>query len=268
MADVAVPVISVVTTTYQTPAAVLARTWASLRAQTHTHWEWVVLDDSPDGDDATFRQLYGYLADDRFRVTVLRGVNCGSIGRVKRRAFMAAEGDVLVELDHDDELHPEALAAVAEAFTGDVGFVSSNWCEINPAGESCRYPAGWAFGYGSDYFDEALGVWVMRTPPVNPTTMRHIVSVPNHLRAWSAELYRSLGGHDPNLPVADDYELLVRTFLSGTMVNVDRCLYRQHINPQTAQRQRNAQIQAIVAEVASRYGAAIDARAAELGVGP
>lgn len=258
--------VSVVTTTYRTPPQVLARTWASLRAQTYTDWEWVVLDDSPDGDEQVFRQLYGYLADDRYRVTVLRGVHCGSIGRVKRRAFMAAEGDVLVELDHDDELHPEALAAVADSFAadGEIGFVSSNWCEINVAGASCRYPDGWAFGYGSDYWDEQLGVWVMRTPEVNATTMRHIVSVPNHLRAWRADLYRQLGGHNRHMAVADDYELLVRTFLATKMANIDRCLYRQHIGPGTAQRQRNAEIQQVVAALAEQHGPAIDARWAEI----
>jgi len=46
--------IFIVTCTYKTPADVLARTWASLKAQTFEDWEWVVLDDSPDLD--TYRQ--------------------------------------------------------------------------------------------------------------------------------------------------------------------------------------------------------------------
>jgi glycosyltransferase involved in cell wall biosynthesis len=245
--------ISVVTPTYRTDPDVLARTWASLKAQTYTDWEWVVWDDTP--GDEVWRQLYGLAADERYRLIAHRShVPSGSIGRVKRRGFMVAEGDVLVELDHDDELTPDALEAIADAFTDpNVGFVFSDWSEILPSGESGRYPEGWAFGYGSDYFDADHGVWVMRAPELNAVTLGHIVSAPNHVRAWRASVYRQLGGHDPALPVADDYDLVVRTALATTCVHVPRMLYRQHIGPSTAQRQRNEEIQVRVAEIAGRY---------------
>lgn len=253
--------ISVITPLYRTPAPVLARTWASLRAQTHTDWEWVVLDDSPDGDDAAWRQVYGFCADDRYRIRLLRGVHSGVIGAVKRAAFMAAEGSVLVELDHDDELTPDALTEISTAFHDPaVGFAYSDWAEINAAGESCRYPAGWAFGYGADRWDVAPGLWVMSAPPVNDVTIRHIVSAPNHVRAWRADVYRALGGHDPALDVADDYDLVVRTFLATRMTHIPRLLYRQHIGGHTAQRQRNERIQQLVTEISARHADAITAR--------
>ena len=260
--------ISVVTTLYRTPAPVLARTWASLRAQTHTDWEWVVLDDSPDGESDAWRQVYGYCADDRYRITLLRGVHDGRIGAVKRRAFMAAAGSILVELDHDDELTPDALERIADAFAAhpDAGFVYSDWCEINAAGQSCRYPEGWAFGYGADRWDAEHGVWVMCAPPINDDTIRHIVSAPNHVRAWRADVYRGLGGHS-DLDVADDYELVVRTFLATRFVHVPALLYRQHIGGHTAQRQRNDRIQQLVATIAADHATAITDRLAALGGG-
>ena len=260
-------VISIVTPTYRTPPDVLARTWGTLKAQTHTDWEWVVWDDTPD-DATVWRQLYGLASDERFRLIAHRShVHSGVIGAVKRRAFMAAEGDILVELDHDDELHPRALEAVAEAFDAhpDAGFVYSDWSEIFADGSSGRYPEGWAFGYGGDYLVD--GTWVMSAPAINRTTMSHIVSVPNHIRAWRADFYRALGGHDPSLHVADDYELIIRTFLAGPMVHIPVCLYRQHIGGHTTQRQRNADIQSLVAELSSMHSAALDARAQELGGG-
>jgi glycosyltransferase involved in cell wall biosynthesis len=252
--------ISVVTPTYRTDPNVLARTWASLKAQTYTDWEWVVWDDTP--GDEVWRQLYGLAADERYRIVAHRShVPSGSIGRVKRRGFMVAEGDVLVELDHDDELTPDALATIAGAFDDDeVGFVYSDWCEILADGRSGRYPEGWAFGYGSDYWDEDHGVWVMRAPALNATTLGHIVSAPNHVRAWRASVYREIGGHDPSLPVADDYDLVVRTALATNCVHVPRMLYRQHVGPTTAQRTRNDEIQRLVSDIAGRYHDALVVR--------
>lgn len=62
--------ISVITCTYNTPHDVLARTWASLKAQTFTDWEWVIYDDST--NPTVFAQLYGFCADERYRVRVYR----------------------------------------------------------------------------------------------------------------------------------------------------------------------------------------------------
>lgn len=262
--------VSVITPTYRTDPNVLARTWASLRRQTlpADQWEWVVWDDTP--DETVWRQLYGFAADERHYLIAHRShVHSGSIGQVKRKGFMVAEGEILVELDHDDELEPTALEEVQRAFmeNPDVGFVYSDWCELLPNGDSGKYPPGWAFGFGSEHYDEKLKLWVMDTPPINPTTLRHIVSSPNHLRAWRADWYHSLGGHDPTWPVCDDYELYVRTFLVTKCHHIPKMLYRQHISGQTAQRQRNAEIQQRVGMVVARFDAAITERCAELGIG-
>lgn len=251
--------ISVVTPLYNTPPHVLARTWASLKAQTFTDWEWVVWDDSTNGD--VWRHLWGLAADERFRVVAHRSLvpSGGSVGRVKRRAFMVAEGDLLVELDHDDELLPDALQVIADAFEDDsVGFVYSDWCEIDELGVSCRYPEGWAFGFGSDYWDQEFGVWVMRAPVLNSVTLSHIVGVPNHVRVWRASVYRGLGGHRADLPVADDYDLVLRTVFGTRCVHVPRLLYRQHIGAGTTQRRRNAQIQVLVKEISDFYRGEIE----------
>lgn len=249
--------ISVVTTTFNTPDWVLARTWASLKLQTHTDWEWVIWDDST--TDAVWRQVYGFCADERYRIRLHKShTHSGSIGAVKRKAFMVAEGDILVELDHDDELTPDALIEIANAFENpDVGFVYSDWCEVLPDGETGKYPEGWAFGFGSEY--EQDGLWVMSAPPINATTIRHIVSAPNHVRAWRAEVYRRIGGHDPFLPVADDYDLCVRTVLATKTHHIPKLLYKQHIGAHTAQRQRNAQIQVLVESIANKYDDALKA---------
>ena len=251
-------VISVILTTFHTPPEILARTWASLKAQTYKDWNLVVWDDSK--DDLTYRHLYGLCADDRYKVEIHRShVHSGSVGQVKRRASMVATGDILVELDHDDELTPDCLEEIAKAFQDpEVGFAYSDWCEILPDGLSGKYPDGWAFGYGDHYWSEEHNVWVMKCPEVNRKTLSHIVSVPNHVRAWRASVYRTLNGHDPMLPVADDYELIIRTALITEMAYIPKMLYKQYMGAGTTQRQRNAQIQQLVAHISAQYAPVLD----------
>jgi hypothetical protein len=42
--------INVCTSTYNERPEILARTWASLKAQTHTDWVWTIYDDSNRSD--------------------------------------------------------------------------------------------------------------------------------------------------------------------------------------------------------------------------
>ena len=252
--------LSVVTTTYNTPPDILARTWASLKAQTHTEWEWVIYDDSTTTQVQS--QVYGFCSDERYTIRYFRPhiPSNGNIGYAKRMGFGLSLGEVIVELDHDDELTPDALHLINLTFTDmpHIGFVYSDWCEIFPDGSSGRYPDGWAFGYGSDYWSEEHGVWVMSAPEINRTTLSHIVSAPNHVRAWRASVYRKINGHDVSLVIADDYDLVVRTALATKMMHIPHMLYKQHVGHMTAQRQRNALIQELVPQIHNRYSDQLD----------
>lgn len=253
--------IAVITTAYKTPDWVLARTWASLKAQSHRDWSWWVYDDSPIEHIGVQRQVYGYQSDERHVVNYMRpyAASGGNIGFAKRNAFRWARADVLVELDHDDELTPDALEIIAAKFANpEVGFVYSDWCEILPDGQSGIYPDGWAFGFGDKYWDNEHNVWAMKAPPINSVTLGHIVSAPNHVRAWRASTYRELGGHDPQLEVADDYDLVVRTALATQCVYIPKMIYKQHIGEHSAQRQKNDLIQRLVADLSVKYRPKID----------
>jgi len=247
---------AIITTTYKTPDWVLARTWASLKHQTHTNWSWWIYDDSPADHDSVQRQVYGYQADERYVIHYHRPPepSGGNIGFAKHHAFMQTEGDTLVELDHDDELTPDALTEINKAFTNpNIGFVYSDWCEILPNGQSGRYPDGWAFGYGNHYWDTEHQVWAMQAPEINHTTLSHIVSAPNHVRAWRTDVYHKLGGHDIRLQVADDFDLVVRTCAVTHTHHIPKMLYKQHIGEHSAQRQRNALIQELVPVIRQKH---------------
>src|SRR5262249_4036086 len=103
---------------------------------------------------------------------------------------------------------------------------------------------------------------VPRTAGTNWKTIRHLVGLPNHPRAWTRECYFLVGAHRVGLSVADDYDLLVRTFLSTRMLRVQHLVYLQYVNAGGSNQtlQRNAQIQIMVAEVENYYRSRINAR--------
>lgn len=246
--------ISIITPTYNTDPDILSRTWSSLKNQTHSDWEWVVYDDST--TDNVKNQVYGFCSDERYTIRYFRPhtPSKGNIGYVKHVAFNLGLGDILVELDHDDELTSDCLDEIQLAADNnlDAGFFYSDCCEILPTGESGRYPEGWGLGYGSDYWDDNHQVWAMRVP-INGVTLSHIVSAPNHVRAWRKSTYQQIGGHAIDLPVADDYDLIVRTALITEMCHIPKMLYKQHISPSTAQRTMNGLIQELVPRIYARY---------------
>ena len=271
------PTVSVFTASHRTGRGI-HRPWRSLLAQTASDWEWVVVDDSPTPE--TRDELVAIASSPRAagRVRVHARACDGSIGASKAAAAQLSRGKVLVELDHDDELTPEALHTVTEAFRWhpELAFVYSDWIDVEDrdgdAAAAALYPPGWGFGFGG-YAKELVAaryVPVALAPAITWETVRHIVSMPNHLRAWRAAAYRRIGGHDPGFKVADDYELLVRTFLGGLMARVPRPLYVQHHGGETpsASRQRNETIQELVQAVASCHDGALDARARALGAIP
>lgn len=262
------PLVSVFTPTYRTGKR-FARTFDSVRAQTYDNWEWVVWDDSDD-DGRTHAMLRGYAARDH-RLRVIRPERpSGVIGAVKYEACMACRGDILVELDHDDELMPDALAHIVDAARQhpDCGFFYSDFAEVGPALEPLRYPDGWGYGYGSYRAEVVRGVTlaVANAPNINAKTIRGLVAAPNHLRAWRRETYLRLGGHNRLLPVADDMELLVRTFLDTTMVRIPRLLYLQYQEGGNTQRVRNKDIQRHVRYLKWKYDRRIHDRFVALGV--
>jgi len=262
--------VTVFTPAYKTGEKI-RRPFESLRAQTYPDWEWVIVDDSDD-DGETFDMLRELAAKDH-RVRVYKpGEHSGVIGHVKRSACMLGRGKYLVELDHDDELTPNALRWIVEAFESDeeIGFVYTDFAEEFEDGSPAIYGENWGFGYGS-YRKETHGgqeYMVVNAPNINPKTIRHIVAAPNHTRCWRRSTYLEMGGHGDTIHVADDYEIMVRTFLCTRMCRVPHMCYIQYRNFDTGNthRERNKEIQRLVRYFSQHYDKAIHDRFVELGV--
>ena len=236
------PKFSVFTPTYNTGDKI-RRTYESLKKQTFIDWEWVVVDDSPNED--TWKILQE-ITDGDFRVKLHRITpqSEGNIGLVKRRACSLSNGEWLVELDHDDVLISTCLEECYKAINKfpNAGFLYSDVCELYEDGEMKTYDhdlsGNWYgrsdnnfdFGYAGHSYVEADGEMYVthHYPDINPLTIRFNISMPNHVRVWKKEVYDRIGGHNINTPVADDYELIVRTFLNTEMVHIKKMLYLQY----------------------------------------
>jgi glycosyltransferase involved in cell wall biosynthesis len=172
------------------------------------------------------------------RIVIIRNItNHGNIGFNKRTIAMACDGDYLVEVDHDDELTPDCLELLNKAFTQfpDSDFVYSHAMEEINGKEVC-YGDNFAYGLGEYRDMDVLGTTrhIALTAEVNALSVRGIHALPNHVRCWKADFYRKIGGHNPELAVLDDMDILIRTFLHGKMTLVDKVLYVQHEGNSTA----------------------------------
>lgn len=184
--------------------------------------------------------------DPRCRIVPYNG-SPGVIGAIKRHGFDAARGDVLIELDHDDILHPTALAKIRAALADGTDFVYSNDAQFhNETWTPKTFGAvgarnGWTYR-PVEFRGHALLEAVAWEP--TPASIGYIWFAPDHVRAWSRNGYEKSGGHDVTMDVADDHDLVIRTYLTGTMKHIDECVYFYRVDAgNTSAGDRNFRIQ-------------------------
>lgn len=262
------PLVSVFTPTYKTGQRFL-RPYRSLLEQSYVNWEWIIWDDSDD-DGETAAMIEALAATDH-RITLIKPPrHSGVIGEVKYNACMATRGQILVELDHDDALLPHTLNDIAATWRKypQCGFYYSDFAEVGPNYEALKYADGWGWGYGAyrweDYRGNRLAVAI--APNINAKTIRGLVAAPNHVRAWRRDVYLAVGGHNRFLHVADDMELMIRTFISTQMIRIPKLCYLQFQDGGNTQRLRNKDIQRHVRVLTNRYDKPVHDRLVALGV--
>ena len=238
------PKFSIFTPTYKTGDRIF-RTYESLKKQTFKNWEWVVVDDSPDDD--TWKKLQDISNQDyRVKIHKIYPLTGGNVGLSKHRAAMICDGEWICELDHDDALVSDCLETCYNAIEKhpDAGFLYTDSCEVYEDGEMKTYDHDWSgnwyarpdnffdFGYAGHSWVEADGERYVAHwyPDINPLTIRFNISMPNHIRMWERSVYHKIGGHNKLTPVADDFEIIVRTFLHTRFIHVKKMLYLQYNN--------------------------------------
>ena len=244
--DKETPLFSIFTGAYKTNERIF-RTYESLKNQTYPNWEWVVVDDSPEGDYKTWEYLKEIASKDyRVKPHRISPNSGGNVGEVKHRAAMLCNGTWLVELDHDDALSSTAFSDCLDGIKQypDAGFVYSDCVEIYEDGTFRQYGPVGPNGYGDwenngftwaychhEWVDvdgkQMLGTF---SNEINPKTIRYNMGMPNHIRIWRDDVYHQVKGHNRNVSVADDYELIVKTFLITKFLHIKKVLYLQYNN--------------------------------------
>lgn len=202
------------------PAGVqwLAECHESLKAQTlpADQWEWVIVANEGAEIPAEISspanvRVVVYPQEDK--PDVPRDGKNPAIGAKKRFACEQCYGDIYVELDCDDMLAPTALEKIQAAVNDGAGFVYSDFAEFVDktwAKRSFNSAMHWE-EYPCEYQGHKLTA--QRAWPPIPQSFLTIHWAPNHVRAWSKEVYWRCGGHKREFTVADDHEMNVRTYI-------------------------------------------------------
>ncbi len=238
--------------------------WKTLKAQTFGDFEWVVLENHGGVLPKKIRK-------DK-RVRVYKG-SLEGIGALKRHCCKMAKGDFLFEFDHDDLLHETALEkAVAALEFEDADFVFSDTAEFRVERQvqhgndwiaiSEPFPDGKVHGnlavrdiWHPNVYGAAFGwtsypvtfqghqLLAQPNPPVTAHNLRLIDWSPNHFRAFRKDAYWEVGGHNADLPVADDHDLMLKFFLAGKRFHhIPECLYFYRVHHAQTVKQKNGLI--------------------------
>lgn len=207
------PRFSIVTPVYETPAGVLRKMVRSVRRQSHGDWELCLVDDCSAQPHVREVLAAESAADPRIRVTH-RAEN-GGIVAASNDALAMADGEFAALLDHDDLLHPDALAHVAEAIDSNPGadYVYTDEDKVNANGH---------------HFEPFF------KPDWSPDRMRTQMYT-CHLSVLRRSLVEEVGGFDPEFEGSQDWDLVLKvTERARAIVHVPRVLYHWRILPSSA----------------------------------
>jgi glycosyltransferase involved in cell wall biosynthesis len=226
----------------------LEQAWQSLQRQTYRRWEWILV---PNGD---LTGIPSSIADDP-RVRVFAAPDCsGNVGALKRFACEHAQGDLLVELDHDDILMDTCLQRLVESSdTQQAQFLYSDFASVSETMQPLTYSP--VFGWSTyNVLHEGRLLKASRAFETNPSSLMFLQFSPNHARAWTRRAYLSAGGYSDKFSLADDYDLLLRTYLDHTpFIHIPECLYIYRVHNSAASRRHNTKIQELQNTLANAH---------------
>ena len=231
--------------------------YLTILSQTHEDWEWILY-----MNGGVSESDVSEINDPR--VVKIQGESSNSIGEIKKRAFNAGSGDVLVEVDHDDLLTQNCLAKLAEAYQDpEIGFVASNNAKLHHEDKFIPYDSsmGWhhkRFKYGEKE------LWAPMSFEPTSHSLSYIWFAPDHVRSWRTSVYHEVGGHNPDMEVLDDQELMIRTYLKTKFKLLEDVLYIYRIDGKNTWIDRSQKIQEGTIRLANQYSQKLAERDAQL----
>lgn len=204
----AAPRFSILTPVYETPAGVLEKMLRSVRRQSFGDWELCLVDDGSKQPHVREILDRAQAKDPRIRVEH-RQSNAGIVA-ASNDAVAMARGEFLALLDHDDLLHPDALAFVAEAIdaNSEADYVYTDEDKVNASGR-----------HTAPFFK----------PDWSPERMRTQMYT-CHFSVLRRSLVEEVGGFDPEFEGSQDWDLVLKVAeRARAVVHVPRVLYHWRI---------------------------------------
>ncbi|MEN1929605.1 glycosyltransferase family 2 protein [Luteimonas sp. MJ250] len=182
------PLFSIIVPVYDTGERWLRRCVDSVRGQAYENWELCLANDASPSPHV--RRLLDRFAGEDARIKVVHRDKNGHISAASNSAIGIATGDWLVLLDHDDELHPAALAELAGAINRfpDWKLVFTDEDKIDAEGR--RFDPYMKADWNYDLF------------------LSH--NCVSHLGAYDAALIREIGGFRIGIEGSQDWDLALR----------------------------------------------------------
>lgn len=204
------PRFSVVTPVYDPPVDALRAMIRSVTGQTFTDWQLVLVDDCSPSTFVLAALDEAAAADPR--ITVVRREANGGIVAASNDALAAATGEFVALLDHDDELHPDALRLVDEALRAEpeADYVYTDEDKIDEDGRRSG-----PF-YKPDWSPERLRTQMYTC----------------HLSVLRRSLVDEVGGFDAAFEGSQDWDLVLRvTEQARKVLHVPHVLYHWRMLP-------------------------------------
>lgn len=225
-----------------------------LLANTYTDWEWIIL----------LNNGAEYIPTIDNRIKVFKSEqHTKSVGALKKEACSLASGQVIVEVDHDDMITPDCLEEITQAFKSDteIGFVYSDNAKLSSNFRPYSEQYGWTWK-AFHWRGEAL--FAMNSQPLYPGRFGYIWFAPDHVRAWRKDVYDAVGGHNPELDICDDQDLMHRLYLVTKFYHIPKVLYIYRIDGENTWLERNNAIQKKTVELYQKNIYKLAARFAEV----
>jgi glycosyltransferase involved in cell wall biosynthesis len=235
--------------------------YKSIVEQTYSNWEWIVYLNGEFKRDQLSEEI---LNDQRVKIFEVYDGNT-NIGYVKNKAFFLGTGDILVEVDHDDILLPNCLEELAKAFeeNPDCGFVYSDDATYHMQDGFIPYGSG--YGWTHREFEwNGKKLTAMNSFEPSSHSVSYIWYAPDHVRAWRKEVYEKIGGHNVELSICDDHELMIRTYLETKFHHIPEVLYVYRITGDNSWLERCDAIQIKTKELHNQYAQLLAEKDADL----
>lgn len=227
----------------------LLELFESITSQTYKNWEWVLYLNGEMTED----QLPSSIREHNQVKIFKEPTKNNNIGYLKNKAFNCGIGDILVEADHDDILIDTCLEKLNIAFQDEsIGFVYSDNAVLHMTDEFKPFSELYGWTYKTFNY-KGKELYAMNCFEASSHSVGYIWYAPDHVRSWRTSLYKELGGHNTELSICDDHELMIRTYLNAKMLRIPEVLYIYRVTGENTWLERNEQIQIKTVELFNQY---------------